>query len=260
MAVTRGVLLIASGEPWRQEAVEVARGIAHYMPGLRVTVFTDRMFSAPGIERVQVIQPDANPLLTKTIWMSQSPYDLTLFLDTDITICDDITDLFVLLDRFDLAVPHAPYRLASMGLTKPLPGFLSDGVPESFPGMNTGMILYRRSRRVKRFLADWAQYHVRLDDHEPGAPQQPAFRTALFRSRLRFAIIPEEYHCRFIYPFKVCGRVKVLHGRHPDMGLVAERINRSPYPRLGEGSLIEAERLLGRGDERPYGGIVSLAE
>jgi hypothetical protein len=254
------VLLVATGEQWRQEAVDVARGIARCMPRTRVTVFADRMFSAPGIERVQVIIPDRNPLLTKTIWLSQTPYDLTLFLDTDITICDDVTDLFALLDRFDLAVPHAPYRLAHMGLAKPLPDFLSDGVPESFPGMNTGMILYRRSRRVKRFFADWTRYHLQLNEHQPGAPQQPAFRTALYRSRLRFAIIPEEYHCRFIYPFKVCGRVKVLHGRHPDMGLVAERINRSPFPRVGEGSLIEAERLLGKGDGRPYGGIVSLVE
>ena len=44
--------------------------------------------------------------------------------------------------------------------------------------------------------------------------------TDLYHSNLRFAVVPEEYHCRFIYPFKVSGKVKVLHGRHPDMASV----------------------------------------
>lgn len=237
-----GILYIAIGERWCQEASAAATSVKQYMPNMPITLFADRAWHAPAIDTVQVITPGTHPLLTRTHWMGQSPYEQTLFLDTDITLCDAIDDLFRLLDRFDLAVPHAPYRLANMGLPTPLPDFLSADVPACFPGLNSGMVLYRRSAQVNAFFARWCEYHVRHCELTPQAPSQPAFRTALYQSNLRFAIVPEEYHCRFIYPFKVSGKVKVLHGRHPDMTSVVQRLNRSVLPRVGEGYLVEVMR------------------
>lgn len=240
--MTTGVLYVAIGERWCREASESAALVKRHMPGLPVTLFTDRAWRADAIDDVRVMAADGNPLLTKTLWLAESPYERTLFLDTDITLCDRIDDLFSLCERFDLAVPHAPYRLAHMGLDAPLPEFLAAGVPECFPGMNTGLLVYKRSERVSAFCQDWCEYHQRHCAITPRAPSQPAFRAAVYRSDLRFAIIPEEYHCRFIYPFKVSGRVKVLHGRHPDMDLVRRRINESALPRVGIGYLVEAVR------------------
>jgi hypothetical protein len=240
--MTNGVLYVAVGERWCREASEAATLVKRHMPGLPITLFADRPWAAEAIDDVRVMKADGNPLLTKTLWMADSPYDRTLFLDTDITLCDSIAEIFALCDRFDLAVPHAPYRLAQMGLAAGLPEFLREGVPECFPGMNTGMLVYNRCDRVTAFFTAWCQHHIRHCAITPHAPSQPAFRTAIYQSDLRFAIIPEEYHCRFIYPFKVCGRVKVFHGRHPDMDLVARRINASPLPRVGEGYLVEAAR------------------
>ena len=237
--MSKGIIFIAIGEKWRNEAILAATKVKRFMPEIPITVFTDQFFNSPVFDDVQVAEPCLNPLLTKTLWMSQSPYEHTLFLDTDIHLCDNIDDIFMLLDRFDLAVPHAPYRLSGMGLSIPLPDFLTSDVPPSFPGMNTGMILFKRSEKVLSFLNNWGEYHLKLCAIAPKAPNQPAFRTALYRSDLCFAIIPEEYHCRFIYPFKVCGKVKALHGRHPDMDLVVERINHIQHPRIGEGYYIE---------------------
>ena len=237
--MTTGIIFIAIGEGWIKESSDAAAIVKHFMPDIPITVFADREFSATSVDKVVVGVPDKNPLLTKTKWMGQSPYDATLFLDTDITLCDNIGDIFMLLNRFDLAVPHAPYRLANMGLPGKFPDFLSNNVPDCFPGMNTGMLLFKRSLKVQDLFAKWNEYHERLCALIPGAPQQPAFRTALYHSDLRFAIIPEEYHCRFIFPFKVCGKVKVLHGRHPDIESVALRLNQQPFPRVGEGYFIE---------------------
>jgi hypothetical protein len=237
--MSKGIIFIAIGEKWRNEAILAATKVKRFNPEIPITVFTDHFFSSPVFDEVRVAQPDSNPLLTKTLWMSQSPYEQTLFLDTDILLCDSIDDIFMLLDRFDLAVPHAPYRLTGMGLSIPLPDFLTLGVPDCFPGMNTGMILFNRSQKVQTFLNKWGENHLKLCTILPKAPNQPAFRTALYHSDLRFTIIPEEYHCRFIYPFKVCGKVKVLHGRHPDMDLITERINQIQLPRVGEGYYVE---------------------
>jgi hypothetical protein len=238
--MTTGVLYVAIGEHWCREASESAALVKRHMPSLPITLFADRSWSSESFDDVRVMEAGGNPLLTKTLWMAESPYDRTLFLDTDITLCESIDDVLTLCDRFDLAVPHAPYRLANMGLVNPLPEFLSAGVPDCFPGMNTGLLVYNRSARVSAFFKTWCEYHQRHCSMTPQAPSQPAFRTALYRSELRFAIIPEEYHCRFVYPFKVSGRVKVFHGRHPDMNLVIRRINHSPLPRVGVGYLVES--------------------
>lgn len=254
--MTRGIILIAIGQHWVDEAVAASASIRRHMPDIPITVFADRIFACEHVERVIPVAAEAHPLLVRTGLLSQSPYEQTLFLDTDITIFDDITDLFTLLDRFHLAVPHAPYRLANMGLAAPLPEFLAEGVPECFPGMNAGMILYRRTPEVQRFFDDWLAGHERLCALIPGAPAQPAFRSALYRSDLRFAIIPEEYHCRFVFPFKVCGKVKALHGRHPDLEWAIRQINVSPLPRIGKGYLAE----LGEQGHLtiPFGGVVRL--
>lgn len=259
--MTTGIIFIAIGEKWIQEACRAASGVRHFMADIPITVFADHEFNSPFIEKVVAGIPGVNPLLTKTKWMSQSPYDQTLFLDTDITLCDSIDDIFMLLNRFDLAVPHAPYRLANMGLPGVFPDFLSEDIPACFPGMNTGMLLFKKSLKVQDLFCKWNDYHERLCKLIPGAPQQPAFRTALYHSDLRFAIIPEEYHCRFIYPFKVCGKVKVLHGRHPDLELVAHRLNEKPLPRVGEGYFVEVHREQHRQEQdNPPAGSESLIQ
>ncbi len=253
--MTVGALYVAIGEQWCREAGASAALVKRHMPGLPVTLYADRHWSSDSIDDVRVMQAGGNPLLSKTLWMAEAPYDRTLFLDTDITLCESIDELLTLCDRFDLAVPHAPYRLANMGLAAPLPDFLSAGVPDCFPGMNTGLLVYDRSPRVSAFFKTWCEYHKQHCSITPQAPSQPSFRSALYRSDLRFAIIPEEYHCRFVYPFKVSGRVRVFHGRHPDMNLVVRRINHCPLPRVGVGYLVESDaRAI------PNGGIVSLVE
>ena len=270
--MTTGIIYIAIGDAWVEEAIKAASIVRKYMPGVPITVFSDRPFTASVIDSVVVKEPAANPLYTKTQWIRHTPYNHTLCLDTDITLCDSIEDIFMLLNRFDLAVPHAPYRLANMGIPGEFPEFLSRGVPEYFPGMNTGMLLFTNSEKTDKLFDDWTSYHQQLCDIHPKAPQQPAFRTALYHSDIRFAIIPEEYHCRFVFPFKVCGKVKAVHGRHPDIETVISRLNEKALPRVGEGYFVELGRqrkaappLDNRpldpelpADGIPNGGIISL--
>ena len=42
---------------------------------------------------------------------------------------------------------------------------------------------------------------------------------------MRIATLTAEYNCRFPFPFFVCGTVKILHGRHPNLDDVAQKIN-----------------------------------
>ncbi len=47
-------------------------------------------------------------------------------------------------------------------------------------------------------------------------PRSTAFRRALYFSKLRFTILPDEWNLRVIFPYLIGGnaRIKIIHGRH----------------------------------------------
>jgi len=55
-----------------------------------------------------VLSPEA---ADKILPLLDSPFNRTVFLDTDTQVCSEFFELFDLLDRFDLAVAHAPWRI-----------------------------------------------------------------------------------------------------------------------------------------------------
>ncbi len=162
--------------------------------------------------------------------ITTSAYRHTLFLDSDTYVCSDLDDLFALLEVFDLAAVHAPTRAMHE----------VDGVPDSFPELNSGVILFRRCAAVDALFSKWAGLFARNLDRlqrdeirwlRPAHEQvhvlgdQGAFREALCRSEVRIATLPPEYNCRFTTPGFVDGPVKILHGRGVDLSEVAARIN-----------------------------------
>src|SRR5690606_24189743 len=92
-------------------------------------------------------------------YMRLTPYDKTLFLDADTFVCDDVSELFVLLERFDLAVAQDTYRIYSYDYAILKEHFHK--IPVSSPVLNTGVIVYKRSSAIDCFFADWAATHER---------------------------------------------------------------------------------------------------
>ena len=140
--------------------------------------------------------------------------------------------LFALLDAFDIALAHSPTRAI----------YEIEGVPDSFPEFNAGVILYRRSAGVKAAFRDWANQFARFQEQrdrgeicwlQPEGKRiymhdQGALRAALYRSRLRIATLPPEYNCRFTKPGFVDGPVKIFHGRGLDWRKSPRRSMRAP--------------------------------
>ncbi|NER01847.1 MAG: TIGR01627 domain-containing protein [Okeania sp. SIO3C4] len=204
-----GVIYIATGERFIREACHSVASLKAQMPNMPVTIFASKDIKNSNFDRVVVIEkPDYNHI-DKIKYMSASPYDYTLFIDTDTYISADFAEIFTLLDKFDMGVAHAPMNIR---------GFVN-GVPESFQQFNTGVILYKKSAEMKQLFSQW------LELYNPPNPDQPTFREALYYSKLRIATLAPEYNCRFPFPGAVSGIVKILHGRHENLPLVAEKIN-----------------------------------
>ena len=140
-----------------------------------------------------------------------------LFLDGDTFVTGNLDDFYALLSKFDISVTHAPNRYTLK---------LID-IPDSFPELNTGVILYKNNKEIKEFLQEW--YSSFCDQLNLGmtiaSQDQPAFRSCLFNSKIRFNIFTPEYNCRFNMGVAVSSSVKILHGRHNDLSYVKKDIN-----------------------------------
>jgi hypothetical protein len=197
------------------------------MPHLAVTLYTDRRVAAADVDEVVVFAGDG--YLSRIPVLEASPYERTLFLDSDTYVCGDLAGVFALLDEFDIALAHAPTRAM----------YEVEGVPDSFPEFNAGVILYRRSDRVIAALRDWADRFARFQEQRDRGEirwlrpegkrirmhDQGGLRAALYRSGLRIATLPPEYNCRFTQPGFVDGPVRILHGRGLDLAEVAAALN-----------------------------------
>lgn len=212
-----GVIFIATGD-YAMAADEAAASIRKHSPELGIQLFTDRQDMPSG--NFDHITPIDNPHeRSKVDFIRLSPFERTLYLDTDIRIVEDIGEMFLLLDRFDIAVAHAHAR------NQPSTNELwRCPIPESFPQMNGGVILFKNSPAVMRLLGDWSTAYK-----EAGfAKDQVTLRELLWLSDLRIATLPPEYNIRYKKYLKVWdkneARPRILHYArfHKDLGLTTK--------------------------------------
>jgi hypothetical protein len=212
-----GVIFVATGD-YSRAAVKAAESVRKFCPTLGLQLFTDHADVPTGaFDRVSPIK---NPhMRSKVDFLPHTIFERTLYLDTDIRIVEDIREIFSLLDRFDIAVAHAHAR------NQPSTNDLwRCRIPESFPQMNSGVILYKNTPPVMRMLTDWG-----ISYHEAGFKKdQVTLRELLWSSDLRIATLPPEYNIRSSKYLKVWvpkeARPKILHYArfHTDLGLTSK--------------------------------------
>ncbi|GAI43356.1 unnamed protein product, partial [marine sediment metagenome] len=151
MKKTRGVIYIATGENYVNEALASAASLKKHMPNLPVTLFTDIDVKSKYIDNVVKINNPKYTFEDKVRYISKSPYNYTLFLDTDTYICDDFSELFDLLDRFDIAVSKLPLRKLSN---------IKD-IPKSFMLLDSSIILFKKSPKTQKLFSNWLKLYLR---------------------------------------------------------------------------------------------------
>ena len=118
---------------WRRRRVP-----RHHMPDLPITLYTERSVACPHLD--EVVRFEADGYLARIPRLASSPYERTLFLDSDTYVCGGpLTGAFDLLDEFDIALAHAPLRA--------IPEVA--GVPDAFPEYNAGVILFADRRKFR---------------------------------------------------------------------------------------------------------------
>ena len=192
--VTQGIVYIATGPKYIRAAVHSATTVRHYCPGLPTHLFADWRshgfdFGTSPAPFASVEEIDRPHRRSKVDYLARTPFDRTLYLDSDTALNADISGMFRVLERFDIALSHAHRRNLESRLK---PWRLT--LPQAFPQYNGGVILYRRSPEVLAFLEEWRQAF-----HTAGFLQdQMTLRELLWLSHLRMATLPPEYNVRLI--------------------------------------------------------------
>jgi hypothetical protein len=228
----KGILYSAVGDAYFAEALTSARSSLRFnrIPHLILTD-AQRDVSDGGLS-VRVAGSSGNPFADKIRAMIASPFEQTIFLDTDTYVLDDLSQVFSLLDRFDVVAAHAPgYR----GLADP-------DVPSAFYELNTGVLGWRQTPATRALLTDWLATYERwsADPPFPGAGNdnglagdQPAFRRCVWEHRLQLCVLGHEYNLRTQHCGQVVHPVRVIHGRHQDYERVAAIVNAEAWkPRV----------------------------
>ena len=160
-------------------------------PDLPITLFTDKDPNIKNIDNVEIVEIKSERV--KQIYLEDSPYDRTLYLDCDTKIVGPIDSLFGLLDKYDIAATYDHMRKNPNW--KGIWGKY-DQIVECFPEFAGGVILYKKSDIVKEFFKlwrtnykDWCKCSGRIND-------QPSFRVSLWETDLNVFSLPPEFNIR----------------------------------------------------------------
>lgn len=232
--MSAGVIYVATGAGYVDLAVQSARSLRLTNPGIAADLFTDTP-DAAGLEmfdqvhRVPVVHPRA-----KLECMALSRFDTTLFLDADTLVAGDLGDLWGILDRFDLAMAHDVRRASEL-----IREGLKVTTPYAFPQLNSGVVLYRRSAAMARFLADWlSRFHASGLSRD-----QIVLKDVLWQSDMRFYVLPPEFNLRRVTVLDAWepldAEVKIIHSHR-----LMDHLRYQDATRITDlASLMLAERL-----------------
>jgi len=180
----QGVIYVATGEKYVEMAASSARSLKTHCPNLPIHIFTEIDISSYGCfnSSTKILDPHFR---SKVDYIYETPYQRTLFLDADTRIFEDITPMFELLDRFDIALAY------DYGRGRQRQKKLNSGL-SSFLPVNSGVILYKSTSSVLEFLKTWKKaYHEEGNKHD-----QYTLRKLLWLSDLKVWVLAPEYNCR----------------------------------------------------------------
>ena len=224
--MNRGVLYIAFGDNFIKEMLLSAESVKKYNPDMHITAFTDRPVRSEFVDDHKII--DVRHIRAKVDHVHLSPYEETIFLDTDTIIDHDIVEMFGILEKYDFAICHDLARKRE-NVSRLIPEYRE--IPYAFSEVNPGVMVFKKSEPVLDFFRLWREYFYKYFNRWPY--EQPTFRVALWKSDLSFYILPVEYNIRSKANRK---KQRLLHHEFGEEHLVpriyhmhADNINQGQY-------------------------------
>lgn len=190
----KGILYIAFGQAFTQEAMMSLMSLRRYMKDVPVCFMTDccEQVSSLKDENVMVVKIQPQHIRSKVDFVYHTPFKKTIYLDSDTIVVRDISDVFETLERFDVAVTH-DYARKRLKYAKIIPEY--EKIPYAFSEVNGGVFAYASNEATHRFLSMWKQYFYKYFQQTNGW-DQVSLRIALWESGIQLFHMPFEYNIR----------------------------------------------------------------
>ena len=187
--IKRGALYIVFGDNFIKEMLYSVESLKKYNPDLHVTVFSNKEINSSLIDNVRVI--DVKHMRPKIDYIHETPYEETIFLDTDTIINHSLNDAFDILNKYDIALAHDLARKRKK-FNNVIPEY--EAIPYSFSEINTGVIVFKNNDNIKKLFENWRHYFYKYYNVVPW--DQPSFRISIWNCDAKLYIFPVEYNVR----------------------------------------------------------------
>lgn len=223
-----GVVFASTGWKYRREASEACERVRRHMPDIGVAIVTDEpdhdAYAGDRYDSVIELPTPTHGFPDKNAAMRLSPFERTLYLDTDAFVIAPLHEVFEMLEQYDFAITPKPRTQLTEW----------PDVPRCFYETNAGVIGFRRSPRAMATLEHWSALYERGRRKQGGEPgfrnDQPSFTRAIWEMKATAYMLPTEYNLRTHMPAYLRDEVKILHGRPANLAEIETTINEQPRP------------------------------
>lgn len=187
-----GFLYIAFGENFYREALKSAE-ILKKETNLPIHIFTDqKQISDYELQVFTSIEKvPGTHKRSKVDFIHMSPFEKTIYLDSDIVVVGNIDDLFELLDKFDVLATLDTARKRE-NISKIIK--IYSEIPYAFGEVNGGLLGFNKYARDKIFRF-WPKLFYKYMIETKGW-DQPTLRILLWKYQNSIYLLPPEYNVR----------------------------------------------------------------
>ena len=175
------------GTDYVKEAIFSAKSLRKNNPNANICLFTNENIKNDVFSEIKIVDMS---LRCKQYYLDKSPYEKTIYIDSDTYIDHNIEDMFLMLDKYDIIGCHDYARKRNFSI----PEYMN--IPYAFSEINGGIIGYKKNKNFNKFLNLWKQYYEKYKSIT--IYDQPSFRIALWESNINLYILPIEYNRRSI--------------------------------------------------------------
>lgn len=191
--MSRGYIYVASNDvggvkenDYIQEAIFSANSLKNVDPQAKITLFTDKPIKNDIFDEIKIVNMS---LRCKQKCFLDSPYEKTIYIDTDTYINYKIDDLFDMLDKYEILGCHDYARKRNF---PEIPEYMK--IPYSFSEINGGVMAFKKSENFTNFINLWNNYYEKYKKFIKW--DQPSLRIALWESNINLYILPLEFNRR----------------------------------------------------------------
>lgn len=128
---------------------------------------------------------------SKVDYIALSPFNKTIYLDTDIIVVKKIDELFDLLDKYNILATLDTARKRE-NISKKISEYSK--IPYSFGEVNSGLLCFNKYAK-ENILKKWPSIFYKYI-RESGGWDQPSLRILLWKSNASLYILPPEFNIR----------------------------------------------------------------